>query len=85
MSKKVFIGGLNWSIKEEDLIKAFESLGKIITATVIRDRMTSRSKGYGFITFEDDQAADLAIKQMNGKTLDGKNITVSLAQEKTPR
>jgi cold-inducible RNA-binding protein len=83
MVKKVFVGGLSWGTKDESLREAFEAYGAVAEARVITDRETGRSRGFGFVTFEDSNAASKAISEMNGKELDGRPIKVSEAQEKS--
>ena len=85
MAKKLFVGGLSWGMTDADLRKAFESYGEIAEAKVITDRDTGRSRGFGFVTFSQDEDAKTAIEKMNGTSLDGRNITVNEAQEKSPR
>jgi len=83
MVKKVFVGGLSWGTKDDGLRRAFEAYGAVSEARVITDRETGRSRGFGFVTFEDANAASKAIAEMNGKELDGRSIKVSEAQEKS--
>ena len=85
MAKKLFVGGLSWGMTDADLRKAFEPYGEITEAKVITDRDTGRSRGFGFVTFSQDEDARTAIAKMNGTSLDGRNITVNEAQEKSPR
>lgn len=82
MSKKLFVGGLNWNTTDDGLREAFEAFGQIREAKVIMDRETGRSRGFGFVTFEDDAAADQAITAMNGKELEGRRVQVNEAQER---
>jgi cold-inducible RNA-binding protein len=85
MAKKLFVGGLSWGMTDADLRKAFEPYGEITEAKVITDRDTGRSRGFGFVTFSQDEDARTAISKTNGTSLDGRNITVNEAQEKSPR
>ena len=85
MAKKLFVGGLSWGMTDADLLKAFEPFGEITEAKVITDRDTGRSRGFGFVTFSQDEDAKTAISKMNGTSLDGRNITVNEAQERSPR
>ena len=82
MSKKVFVGGLSWNTNDEGLRQAFEQFGDVSEARVITDRDTGRSRGFGFVTFEDGEAANKAITEMDGKDLDGRTVKVNEAQEK---
>jgi len=79
--KKLFVGSLSFNTTESELEAAFNRFGKLTEVKVITDRMTGRSRGFGFITFETDEAAQAAMSEMNGTTLDGRTITVNEAQE----
>lgn len=85
MAKKLFVGGLAWKTTDEGLRNAFQRFGEIAEAKVITDRETGRSRGFGFVTFTDDEAADNAINEMNGTQLEGRTIQVNQAQQKTFR
>jgi cold-inducible RNA-binding protein len=80
--KKIFVGNLSWNLDDNSLSEAFAKFGDVTEAKVITDRNTGRSRGFGFVTFEDDGAADTAVAEMNGTDLDGRPITVNEAQEK---
>ena len=82
MSKKLFVGSLSWDTNDEGLRDAFAVHGEISEAVVISDRDTGRSRGFGFVTFEDDDAADKAMAALNGTELDGRTIRVDVAQAK---
>ncbi len=82
MSKKLFVGSLSWDTNDEGLRNAFAPHGEIEEAVVISDRDTGRSRGFGFVTFEDDEAADKAVAALNGTELDGRTIRVDVAQAK---
>ncbi len=82
MSKKLFVGSLSWDTNDEALREAFSPHGEISEAVVITDRDTGRSRGFGFVTFEDDEAADAAMAALNGTELDGRTIRVDVAQAK---
>ncbi len=83
--KKLFVGGLAWATRDEGLREAFEQFGAVSDAKVITDRETGRSRGFGFVSFDDPAAADAAIAQMDGATLDGRSIRVNEARERAPR
>ncbi len=83
-AKKLFVGGLSWNTSEEGLRQAFTQFGQIVEAKVITDRETGRSRGFGFVTFTDEQDAMNAIAGMDGKQLDGRTIKVNEAQERAP-
>ena len=80
MSKKLFVGSLSWDTNDESLRNAFSAHGEISEAVVVSDRDTGRSRGFGFVTFEDDDAADKAVAALNGTELDGRTIRVDVAQ-----
>jgi RNA recognition motif-containing protein len=82
MSKKLFIGGLSWGTSDSMLRDAFVQFGTIADAKVILDRDSGRSRGFGFVTFNDGSAADEAIHQMDGALVDGRNIRVNEANER---
>ena len=82
MSKKLFVGSLSWDTNDEGLRNAFSVHGEISEAIVISDRDTGRSRGFGFVTFDDDEAADKAVAALNGTELDGRTIKVDVAQAK---
>jgi len=82
MEKKLYVGGLNWDTTDEGLRQAFEVAGEVIEAKVIKDRETGRSRGFGFVTFSQEQDATAAITALDGTTLDGSTIKVNEAHEK---
>ena len=85
MQKKLFIGGLSWDTNESGLRAAFERFGDIEELKIITDRNTGRSRGFGFITFSDEAAAQTAMSEMDGTELDNRTIKVNEAQERKPR
>jgi cold-inducible RNA-binding protein len=80
---RCFVGGLAWATDDSRLESAFSSFGEVTQSKVISDRETGRSRGFGFVTFADEQAMLKAIAEMNGKELDGRNITVNQAQSRS--
>ncbi|HBA36438.1 TPA: RNA-binding protein [Candidatus Falkowbacteria bacterium] len=78
--KKLFVGGLNFKTTEEILAEAFAKAGKVISAVVISDRMTNRSKGFGFVEMENDDEAEAAIAMYNEQELDGRKVVVNEAR-----
>jgi len=85
MGKKLFIGSLAWATDSASLQTAFERFGAIEEATVISDRESGRSRGFGFVTFTEEGPAQQAISEMNGTDLDGRPIVVNEAKEQAPR
>ena len=83
MSKKLFVGSLSWNTDDRGLRAAFEPHGEVTEATVITDRDSGRSRGFGFVTFADDEAADKAVAALNQTELDGRTIKVDVAQERS--
>lgn len=83
--KKIFVGGLSWNTNEEGLVSHFSKFGELDEVKIITDRETGRSRGFGFITFGDDDAATQAVEEMDGIELDGRTIKVSPAQERQSR
>jgi hypothetical protein len=83
MGIKVFVGGLPWSTEEDGLAQAFASYGAIETTAVIRDRETGRSRGFGFVTFTDAEAAQRAIQAMDGHSVGGRRLTVREAEQRS--
>ncbi len=88
MAKKLYVGGLPYKTTGEDLKIGFEKAGTVTSATVIMDKMTGRSKGFGFVEMASDEEAAAAIDMWNGKDFDGRNIIVNEArpmEERPPR
>lgn len=85
MGKKLFVGGLSWGTDDDMLRSSFEKFGEIEDAKVITDRETGRSRGFGFVTFSEDEAALNAISEMDGQSLDGRTVKVNEANEKSDR
>jgi cold-inducible RNA-binding protein len=86
MAKKLYIGNLSYTTTNDSLKAAFEKAGKVVSASVIMDKMTGRSRGFGFVEMEDADAEN-AISMFDGKDLDGRNIKVNEARpmEERPR
>ncbi len=85
MSKKLFVGGLSWGTTEATLNEAFAAFGEVSEAKVVTDRESGKSRGFGFVTFANDDDATKAMEELNGKPLDGRTITVNEAREKSSR
>lgn len=83
--KKLFIGSLSWNTTDDSLAAAFNAIGPVASAKVITDRDTGRSKGFGFVEYEDDAHADAAVAKLNGAELDGRQIVVNEARPKEDR
>ena len=85
MAKKIYVGNLNYSTTEDQLSQSFAQYGSVVSAKIITDRYTDRSKGFGFIEMEEDDAAEAAISALNGQQLDGRELRVSEANDRKPR
>ena len=88
MAKKLYVGGIPYSTTEDDLKAAFGEMGEVTSAAIIIDKMTGRSKGFGFVEMAKDADADKAIIEMNGKDFQGRTLTVNEArplEERAPR
>lgn len=80
MAKKLFVGSISFKTTDEGLRAFFEQVGTVETATIIKDRMTGRSKGFGFVEMSNDDEAAAAVAQLNGKELDERAIVVNEAR-----
>jgi len=80
---KLYIGNLPFGIDDEKLRKLFSAHGKVEEATVIKDKFSGRSKGFGFVTFATKEEAEKAIKELNDKEIEGRNLKVSEARPMT--
>ncbi len=82
---KIYVGNLPWSMNDSSLNELFAQFGEISEAIIIMDRQTNRSKGFGFVTFADDAAAQRAVEEMNEKEIDGRKIVVTIARPREER
>src|SRR4051812_45330558 len=85
MATKLYVGNLSFRTTEDDLREAFSQAGTVESASVIQDRETQRSRGFGFVEMASSEEAAKAIEMFNGKDLDGRNLTVNEAKPKTDR
>ena len=85
MAKKLYVGNLPYSTTDASLKSFFEQAGAVTSASVIMDRMTGRSKGFGFVEMVDDSEAGKAIDMYNGKEMEGRALTVNEARPMEPR
>ena len=81
--KKIYIGNLPYSVTEDQLRDMFGAHGEVASATVVKERDTGRSKGFGFVEMDDDGAATTAIDALNGTEVDGRTVTVNEARPST--
>ncbi len=82
---RLYVGNLSFSTTEDSLRAAFEAHGQVSSATIVMDRETGRSRGFGFIEMSDDAQAKAAIGAMNGANVDGRNLTVNEARPREAR
>src|SRR6266581_4154267 len=85
MATKLYVGNLSFRTSSEDLREAFASVGTVESATVIEDRDTGRSRGFGFVEMATPEEAAAAIETFNGKDLGGRNLTVNEAKPRADR
>ena len=83
MGKKLFVGNLSFETTDEDLKEAFSKTGTCESAAVVKDRLTGRSRGFGFVEMGSDEEAQRAVAALNGRELGGRNINVSEARERS--
>ena len=85
MAMKLYVGGLAYAVTDKDLEEMFAAVGKVDTAVVIKDRDSGQSKGFGFVEMSDDNEAQKAIADLNGKEVSGRSLTVNQARPQEPR
>lgn len=85
MGKKLYVGGLPYAVDSQGLQEIFEQVGAVVSAEVIMDRETGRSKGFGFVEMADEEAAKQAVEKLNGSVVGGRSLTVNEARPKEPR
>jgi len=79
MAKKIYVGNMSYNTSEEDLHNLFAQYGEVLSVNLIFDRDTNRPKGFGFVEMDQNNAADAAISQLDGKEIDGRNLRVNEA------
>jgi len=82
---KLYVGNLPFSTTDQTLGQLFANYGNVLSSTVIVDKMSGRSKGFGFVELEDDAMANQAIQELNGSVMESRNIVVSVAKPMTER
>ena len=85
MAKRLYVGNLSFDTTDDSMRQAFAQAGEVTSATVMKDKMTGRSQGFGFVEMTPDEGAAAAIEMWNGKELDGRTLTVNEARPMTPR
>ncbi len=82
MNKNLYVGNLSYKVTDEDLRSNFSEAGEVASVTIIKDKFSGQSRGFGFVEMKTEEGAAEAIKKFNGGTLDGKSITVNEARPK---
>jgi RNA recognition motif-containing protein len=82
---KLFVGNLDWSVTGDDLRAVFSAVGTVADAVVLMDKMTGRSRGFGFVTMGTEDEAKAAVEKLNGSDLKGRKINVNVARPMEPR
>ncbi|MCX6704191.1 MAG: RNA-binding protein [Candidatus Woesebacteria bacterium] len=85
MQSKLFVGNLSWEVTADDLKALFAGAGTVVDAAVISDKMTGRSRGFGFVTMSSDEEAKKSIEMFNQADLKGRKINVNIARPMEPR
>ena len=83
--KKLYVGNLSFNSTDDSLAAAFGAYGAVLSAVIVQDRETNRSRGFGFVEMENDADAEDAIAKMNGQELDGRTLTVNEARPRADR
>jgi cold-inducible RNA-binding protein len=83
--KKIFVGSLPWATTSEDLQSLFAKYGSVLRADVLKDKMTGRSRGFGFVEMENDAEAEKAIQELNNSDMDGRKLVVNEARPREDR
>lgn len=79
----IYVGNISFTTTEDDLRQAFEAFGQVTTATILKDKLTNRSRGFGFVEMPDQAQAEAAITGLNGKPLNGRELSISEARPRT--
>lgn len=78
----IYVGNLSWNLKDQDLSNLFATHGEVVSAKIVNDKFTGRSKGFGFVEMSNDEEAQAAITALNGTEVDGRNIVVNESRPK---
>jgi RNA recognition motif-containing protein len=82
LKMNIYVGNLSWNLKDQDLSNLFASHGEVVSAKIVTDKFTNRSKGFGFVEMANDEQAQAAITALNGSEVDGRNIVVNESRPK---
>ena len=85
MNKRLFVGGIPFSTSKDELTSLFSQFGKVVSTSIIADKFTNQSKGFGFVEMETEDEAKVAIEKLNGYELDGRKLMVAEAKPMEPR
>lgn len=85
MSKKLYVGNLSYATTEAALAELFGSVGEVVSVSIVTDRMTGQSRGFGFVEMAEQSAAQAAINQLNGRMVDGRSLKVAEARPQESR
>ncbi len=81
MAKKLYVGNLKFDMTDQELEEAFAKFGAVASASIVKDRVSGRSKGFGFVEFVNDEDADKAREELNGKELKGRTVRIDNARD----
>lgn len=84
-NKKLFVGSLPWGVDDAKLSEIFSQAGTVVSAQVVKDRETGRSRGFGFVEMSTEEEANNAISNLNGSEIDGRKIIVNVARPREDR
>ncbi len=82
MSKKLYVGNMPYNTTQEELEELFSAHGNVTEAKIIKDQISNRSKGFGFVSYEDEESGQSAIDALNGKEFNGRTLKVNVAEDK---
>ncbi|MCK4543489.1 MAG: RNA-binding protein [Spirochaetales bacterium] len=83
MAKKLYVGNLSYNTDEHSIREVFSQYGEVVSVNVVTDRMTGRPRGFGFVEFDSEEAAQAAASALNGYDLDGRQLRVDEAKERS--
>ena len=84
-NKKLFVGSLPWGVDDAQMAQIFSQAGNVVSAQVVKDRESGRSRGFGFVEMSTDEEAQNAVKNLNGTDVDGRKIVVNIARPREER
>jgi RNA recognition motif-containing protein len=84
-NRKLFVGSLPWGVDDAQLSQIFSQVGTVVSAQVLKDRETGRSRGFGFVEMSSDEEANAAVEKLNGSDVEGRKIVVNIARPREDR